>query len=699
MLIGAVLLNGVVPARARGARESAGSLVGQGEGVFGGEPAFEELLLDARGAEFLPLLGYVLGESADEAKEAVEEGAGELFRAAASATTEKVEGRFEERLKSRRDRPGAARVSSGGAQLPPGLRGLDWRALAFGFRPLAAEEPRIDVRQTGAQVTATGSDRKTVETENGTVTRSNKVETKAIDDGKVVGVEYKTTEVVEAKSRTENKGFRKETVVNWRVEVAACPDADGVVAGTATETVSSKNLISEPTGTTQVVRDVTVQMTLKGYVNDDAEMTHYDMEGEVVENVSGFKDASDRGLIKDAAQKDGTTRVLYDFKENKAGTNDSTDRGIVRTPPKVGKVSIKPGANTSLEEARRLDKTSGKLIGTVWDAANTHYQRARSNWRNYGCVEVACTAAKTVLKPGEEIEVTAEATQTNEKSPVSGLFKASGFESVTPEEQRGAKASFVLTARGEDGDNPSTISVESISKRGIGLGGLDFGREQKREEPEETGCGWTGTITAERSRREEREKRSGDNLAENGGHLETKTTARLQLGGRRDRSEGAANIFFGRISGEQESVDYEYDKYKIDEGYCGANAVPYKAPSEKTRTSRTAGTLSGEVRVFIDIGHSSGSVNFSLPETLGKTVHSYVHKSACPEHDRANTNQAVDEGVPLNGGSFSVTFPVDPGKQMISGSVTVREEDGAVTVYSYRLTRCAAAKATAKGGR
>lgn len=69
--------------------------------------------------------------------------------------------------------------------------------------------------------------------------------------------------------------------------------------------------------------------------------------------------------------------------------------------------------------------------------------------------------------------------------------------------------------------------------------------------------------------------------------------------------------------------------------------------------------------------------------------------AACPENDRANTNEAVDEGVYLNGGSFSFTFPVEPGKQVISGSVAVREEGGAVTTYTYRPTRCAGTKATA----
>lgn len=117
------------------------------------------------------------------------------------------------------------------------------------------------------------------------------------------------------------------------------------------------------------------------------------------------------------------------------------------------------------------------------------------------------------------------------------------------------------------------------------------------------------------------------------------------------------------------------------------------------RTSRTTGRLRGETRVFVDIGRASGSVNFSLPETPGESVHSYVRRSACPENDRASGGEAVDGGVYLNGGSFSVTFPVEPGRRVISGSVAVREGGGAATTYSYRPARCAGTKATAQRGR
>jgi len=106
-----------------------------------------------------------------------------------------------------------------------------------------------------------------------------------------------------------------------------------------------------------------------------------------------------------------------------------------------------------------------------------------------------------------------------------------------------------------------------------------------------------------------------------------------------------------------------------------------------TRTSTTTADYSRETRVYVEIGRTGGTITFSLPEVAGKTVHSYVHKSPCAEHDRANTNEAVNEDVPTVGGNFSFSFPVDPTRKTIRGTVTVPEDDGSTTAYTWELTR------------
>jgi len=115
--------------------------------------------------------------------------------------------------------------------------------------------------------------------------------------------------------------------------------------------------------------------------------------------------------------------------------------------------------------------------------------------------------------------------------------------------------------------------------------------------------------------------------------------------------------------------------------------VPYKGPKEITRTSTTTATYAKETRAYLEIGENEGSVTFSLPDTTGTTVHKYVHKSPCAEHDRVNTNETTDDEAATIGGSFSFSFPVDPALKTIRGSVTVRGEDGSTTTYTWELSR------------
>lgn len=253
---------------------------------------------------------------------------------------------------------------------------------------------------------------------------------------------------------------------------------------------------------------------------------------------------------------------------------------------------------------------------------------------------------------------------------------------ITPESQRGAPgATFTFT---KDGEEKAYFNVRSVSKRGIGKGDIEF--QHELEEPSETGA-WVGTVTARRRSYEEREKRSGANLAENGGYLEIMTDVRLKLTGRLDRTVEATNANIATLGGDQVQVDHEYDRYKVDEGYCGPSAVPYKGPKEITRTSQTKAVFTKETRVFVEADRTSGTITFSLPDTNGRTRHSYVHQSPCAEHDRANTNEAIDEDVATIGGSFSFSFPIDPSQKTIRGSITVEEQDGSKTEYTWELRR------------
>jgi hypothetical protein len=656
------------------------------------------------GDELPALLEKIFGDGAGAALAELDGDSEPLIEAVTRGAGQRAVESLDEQIKGRRERPSAkastapeAKTNSAPKAKPKGrpaarskkvasggLLNLDWRQLAFGFRPLPRDEkPDIKITETDKEIKASGEEKKSFETKDAKGTRTQKAETTYVKDGKTFGVEIKNTQVIEAVSKPDGKSFRQELSMAWGAEVAACPDANGVTAGTGKAKVVSKTVYTEGGAGVTMTSEFDLRATLTGHVNDEAVLTHYDLQLDAYATNSGYEEALRRELVREIKIKDGRYGLHYDIGGNTVEVSDGTYGGK-RTPAKMGKAEARALTPMSDADAKLIGSAVGPMVPSVWNSANEMYKSAQKHWQNYGCVEVVCRAPKLTLKRGEEVAVSAETVHLKEGGRLDARLNAESYQAqITPETQQATpSATFTLT---QEGDENAYLTVESVSKRGIGRGEVEFRLEKEKEE---TAAGvWTGTVTAERKRREEREKRSGANLAENGGYMEATTHVQLKLTGRRDASEDATNVYLALVSGEQGQVDYEYDRYKVDEGYCGANAVPYKGPKEITRTSTTSAGVNKETRVYLDIGGSGGSINFSLPEVTGRTVHSYVHKSPCAEHDRANTNEAIDEDVATAGGSFSFSFPVDPTQKTIRGTVTVREDDGTTTTYTWELTR------------
>lgn len=658
---------------------------------------------EAAPAELAVLLERVFGGDAVEAASVLGSGDTELLFHVADAAEKQVGETLEKEITARRERkstgpatgptrPSPVKAPARRSTPRPGRRGfvgvpapVEWQRLAFGFQPLSLqdEKPVVKMTETDKEIKAEGSDKKSFETKDAKGTRTQKAETRYIKDGKTFGVEIKNTQVIEAVSKPEGKSFRQEISMMWGAEVAACPDAEGVTAGKGSTKVMSKTTFVENGESVSIVNDFDIQAKFKGYVNDQAEFRHYDFEADAYLTASGAENAVRRNLIKEAKVKDGRYGIHFGITGNTIEVSDGTYGGK-RTPAKLGKVSARELTPLPDVEGKNIADAIGKMIPTIWNSANEMYKSAEKHWRNYGCVEVRAAVAKTTLEPGDAVVISTETVHLQDSSKVNAELKAEAYEGeITPETQSGRPAA-TFTFR-QTGESNGSLSVESTSKRGIGKGDVDF---QLKKEKDEGAAGiWTGTIKAERKQREEREKRSGANLAENGGYLETTTSVQLQLTGRLDRTVEATNAHMAMVSGTQETVDHEYDRYKIDEGYCGPNAVPYKGPKEITRTSTTTVDYNRETRVYLEIGPGGGTVTFSLPEVEGSTVHKYVHQSPCAEHDRANTNEAKDENASTVGGSFSFSIPAIGEQKSIKGSITVQGEDGSITTYIWELSR------------
>jgi chaperonin cofactor prefoldin len=448
---------------------------------------FNVLLQQGRGAELKGLLAALFGSDAEAAQKALDEKADELFRAVGDAGAEKNREVREEEIKDRKDNlkidfdrlspKKNARLEPLRAPLTPKR---DWRAFAFGFQPFEAVQdgkPDVKITQSDKEIKAEGKDEKNFETDKASLKRTQKAESKFIKDGEVFGVEIKHTETIEGKSKTGSQYFRKETLMMWSARVAACPDVKGITAGTGKGSVTAKTTITDGSGATATVtRTVAADTKTTGHVDDEAEMTHYDLEAEAVETIQGYQDAEARGLMTDVTFKDGTYRLRYEMTGNKIEIN-KTAEGVPRIPAKMGKIVVKmvPGSNP--EDVKRTDKAAGALVAGIWNHTNDMYKAARSNWRNYGCVEIVAIAPKMRLKKGERIIINAETVHKQDGGKVNARLEAGALDAtVSPENQQaspGAKFTFV------HGDlEKSDFTVESFSKRGIGIGGLEFITEQ-----------------------------------------------------------------------------------------------------------------------------------------------------------------------------------------------------------------------------
>ncbi len=653
--------------------------------------------------EYAAVLEKLFGTGARAAAKAFETGSAELLSEVSSAAGRRAEEALDKQISDRKEasriRPAAdvpaKRLPARKPAKKPAIRKkfgfhvqpkIDWRQLAFGFQPVPQQDgtPDIKMTETDKEIKAQGSDKKTFETAEAKGTRTQNVETKYTKDGKTFGVEIKDTQVIDAVSKPDGKSFRREMSIVWGADVDACPDANGVSAGTGKAKVVSKTTYTENGSSVTMTSEFDLRAKLVGSVNDEAVLTHYDMQVDAYTANSGYEDALARGLIKEIKIRDGRYGVQYNIPGNTIEISDGKYGGK-RTPAKIGKATAKALTQMSDADAATVTGALDKMVPAIWNSANEMYKSAEKNWKNNGCVEIAAKAARSTLEQGEEVEVTAETIHIQDRAKVNAQFSAEGFGgSVSPETQSGTPAAtFTYIQEGEDS---SMLSLRSVSKRGIGETDVEFQLKKEEEPATETGT-WTGTITAKRQHREEREKRSGANLAENGGNITVTTDVSLRLTGRLDRTVDATNAYIANISGSQKSVDFEYDKYKVDEGYCGPNAVPYKGPKEITRTSTTTANYGTDTRVYLEAGSTGGTASFSLPEINGTTLHKYVHRSPCAEHDRANTNEASNEDAPTPGGSFSFSFPIAPGQKTVKGTITVREDDGRTTTYTWELTR------------
>ncbi|HLM55623.1 MAG TPA: hypothetical protein VK422_05800 [Pyrinomonadaceae bacterium] len=714
LLLAASLLWQAFPARAMQTPQQETALGGADRQA----PAqnLKSLLETGRGPELRGLLVSLFGEDAAAAQGVLDEEAEALAEAVGAAAVEKgAEAQQEEidGLKGKLKAPPAAKPRSAPAPKPAArpagrrraanegaLPRLDWRQLAFGFAPLRQEgKPEVKITQTDKQVSAEGESNKSFETDKASMKRTQKAESKFIKDGEVFGVEIKHTEVIEGKAKTGSQYFRKETVMFWSARVAACPDVKGVDAGTGKGYVTARTTITGEAGTATVSRTVTADTKTTGYVDDEAEMTHYDLEAEAVETIAGYDDAAARKLMTDVTFRDGRYTLRYEMTGNKIEINKTAEGGP-RTPAKMGRIVVKMVPGSNAEDVKRTDKAAGALVAGIWNHTNDMYKAARSHWRNYGCVECVARAPKHTLKNGERVVVEVETVHKQDSSKVNARLEAGALDaSVTPEQQQATpSAKFGYT----HGDlEKSDFTVESFSKRGIGIGGLEFITER------ECAGGFSGKIeiVARKTEGWTKVTKKGEHISDQhySGTAQYKWSYDYQGAfdvadspGDTDEAGDISATLKGAVTARASRVTDETDNWTTTTD-CFPDP-PRTAGKNSFSLIKEEGRLTGTIDDgVLQIKGAKYRIAFSIPEIRGTRTHrtqvkpfGWCMADANPPSDTTDesTESFSAEAVEFEG----ALDPKNP--NLIQGSKTFTDELGNEVTITWRLVACGGGRAS-----
>jgi hypothetical protein len=556
----------------------------------------------------------------------------------------------------------------------------------------AAEEPSITTVETEGGVKTTGEVQNKTETAETVITKSSNADTERILNDSKNGQIYTQTSVEEVFNKLTRGRVRNEKKFQWSYLIAQCPDANGVVEGEASVTIENKATIANTTTIAIPSQVLSMKVRLKGFVDDNAQLTHFDMTGEITETTTGYDRAKKLGMIDETALADGARKFSVAVVNNKFSAESSKSE--------VGEIREGSTAHLSNAENNRLMDFADTAVPMNLNGADSGFSLARTNWRNGFCVDVALTAPKQALNSGETIQVSAETVHKIDKTKTNARLEATGFAAVTPETQQAKpSAQFGLTAS-TDANFGGEITVKSVSKRGIGAKTLKFAKNSATNNPKppvkkppvkqpskKCDGAWSGTIKVEKRKREEkRSPQSGRLLREIDTREET-FSIDYSLPGIADASEGFSNAFYAEARLNYQEKKYLEKNYAPGKKICGGQMMT--APETQKFESVSLGQANERMTVFITSTGEKGILSFGSPQVTANKITTITYDSGCPAYDR--TNSGVDKSLPAFEVAvpiFEIEFELDAKSAVqLNGSKTIQNEDGSETVVTWALTR------------
>jgi hypothetical protein len=437
-----------------------------------------------------------------------------------------------------------------------------------------------------------------------------------------------------------------------------------------------------------------MEFHITGFVNDDAEMTHFDMEGVISEKIIGLDRAVRLGLVAEKPGfKDGSASIVYNVDNNKPPVRGSS--GTSDTDITIGNVKAKVFGIETEEQDSRIAKFVKWGLGINLIELNNLMRTSISRWHNGECVDVECTAPKSTLKPNEVIDVTAVSISKHDLGKFNAKLNGSGSASVTPSDQDGTpQAVYTLTAPAKEAGE---IIVRSTSRRGIGLGLLTFGGVKPPKKPpvktppvKQPPCdgGWTGTVKAVRTKREDKEKGQDGRLVRQVDSKRETYDIKVTVLGTRDTSAGILNNYHGNAEASFFSTVYSERNYAPGKMSCDKAII--STPQTQKMEIQEKGELNEKILVAIAINGNRGIIDFSGPGVPAERIITRIYESSCPSYNAVNSS--VDRGSGLierPGVGFEIHFMIDASSpNVMKGSQTVQNSDGSETMFTWDLSRC-----------
>ena len=624
--------------------------------------------LDAQGAYFHELFIAGIGDLLTEAVE--------MGREANRISYEKRKGS----VRSPQTRPRTKRVYGKSVNLN------FWDA-----DPLAGHDDTIKINKIDTELTrgASGEDVKTIDSPEATVTTTHSGINTITYDPKDMSLTIlnSRSQKVEAVSKTGKGRSTKVTKMEWSATFEWCPDAEGIVRGKARAQIYNQSTINKGTQLAAATTDHLAEFQIKGYVNDEAVMTHFDIEGVVSEKIIGRERGERMGLIEPKpGYKDGSASVVYNFKNNTPPSENADS--------KLSKAKAQIFGIEGEEHAKRIAEFAQWSISAVMLDLDMLMKTSVTRWANGECVDVECTAPKTALKPNEKIDVTAVSISKHDLGKFNAKMNGGGTESVTPEDQDGTpQAVYTLTAPVKGNAN---FIVKSTSRRGISLGLLEFTEERTKKPPVKTPpvktppCdgGWTGTVKAVRTKVVNKETGQDGRLVRQVDSKREVYDVKVTVLGTRDTSGGILNNYNANAEASIMSTVYRESNYAPGKMSCDKSIIT--SPQTHKMEIQEKGELNEKILVAIAINGNRGSIDFSGPGVPAERTITRIYESNCPSYDAVNSS--VDRGSGLierpNVG-FEIYFLMDPASpNVMKGSQTIQNSDGSETMFTWDLSRC-----------